>query len=55
MLDSLAFGPLKPTTACLDTRVISHMKIFWVWLAAVGNVMRGKQVRRSVKRIDDLI
>ena len=55
MLDSLAFGPFKPTTVCLDARVVLQVKVSWVWLAAVGNVTRGEQAKHSVKRTDDLI
>lgn len=40
MLDFLAFGPLKPTTVCLDARVVLQVEVFWVWLAAVGNMRR---------------
>lgn len=54
-LDSLAFGPLKPATACLDARTVLQLKGFSVWLAAVGIVRRGKQAKHSVKGIDDLI
>lgn len=56
MLDSLAAGTLKPTTVCLNARVVLEMKAFWVWLATVGNVRRGKQEEKHcIKRTDALI
>jgi len=54
-MDFLAFGPLRMTAVCLDARVVLQLKVFWVWLAAVGNVRRGKQAKHSIKRVDDLI